>query len=307
MLVVLIGYLSGKFKLLSEDSSVAFARFAFFIAMPCQLFVSFSNTPINQAININYTAAYAIGVCITAGYIFFYSRQISHHSLAESALNIMGASQANTAYYALPLFILVFNNPTPVIPILIFQVMIVTTIVLLMIEHDLKNSIQQRRYIPLNAIKILLKNPIIIGSILGMLVSYFKIQTPTPIHKCLDLLAATAAPLALFALGQSLYLNLRKISKRDLPELSIITTIKLVILPTIAFIVGNYVFHLERFWLASVVIMSAMPAPKNMFIFAIRYNLDTRKSSAVVAITTLISFVTVNLLMIIFQSYILEQ
>jgi predicted permease len=43
--------------------------------------------------------------------------------------------------------------------------------------------------------------------------------------------------------------------------------------------------------------MSAMPAPNNMFIFALKYQLDVKKASTVVAISTLLSFVTLNVLL----------
>lgn len=305
MLVVLSGYLSGKFELLSEESNITFTRFAFFIAMPCQLFTDFSNTPISQTFNVKYISAFALSILLTGFAVFLYTRLILKSPLSESALNIMGSSQVNTAYFAIPLFILVFDNPTPVLPILIFQVLILTTIVLLMIEHDVRRRYTYNQsFLLFNIAKIFIKNPVIMGSILGVIFSYFNLPTPTVVSKFLNLLGVTAAPLALFALGQSLHFDLNKIRKKDLAELAILTTTKLIILPLIAFLIGKYAFHLDRFWLASLVIMAAMPAPKNMFIFAIRYNLNVYKASTVVALTTLISFITLNILLVIFQSYI---
>jgi|GEM_PF-1929634 malonate transporter and related proteins len=304
LLIVLSGYFSAKLKLFSEESNNTFTRFTFFIAMPCQLFFDFSHTPVSQAFNIHYIAAFALTLCITGSFIFFYTRKYLKASLAESALNVMGSSQVNTAYFAIPLFILVFNNPTPVIPILIFQVTIVTTIILLLIEHDVSPKKQKGRLrLVLNILKIACTTPIIVASLLGVLFSLLHWSLPSFGSKFLGIFGATAAPLALFALGQSLYFDLRKIAKKDLFELSLLSLSKLFISPLLAFLIGKYLFHLGHFWLASLTIMAAMPAPKNMFIFAVKYHLNVKKASAIVALTTLMSFITLNILMMVFRSY----
>jgi malonate transporter len=303
LLIVLTGYCSAKFSLFSEESNAYFTGFAFFVAMPCQLFFDFSKTPVSQSINVLYVLAFVSCMLITGTFMFVFSRFFLKKSLAESALNIMGSSQVNTAYFAIPLFILIFNNPTPVLPILIFQVLILTMIVLLIIEHDLKEKSTENHGYYFEKIKsvflIMLKNPIILACILGIGFSFFHIQTPVVINKVLKLMGETAAPLALFALGQSLFFDLKKIVGKELMEVSIITFIKLLILPTLAFFIGKYIFHLSQFWLASLILMAAMPSPKNMFIFAVRYKLDVKKASTVVAVSTLLSFITLNLLLVL--------
>ena len=308
LLIVLIGYCSAKFSLFSEESNTTFTQLAFFIAMPCQLFFDFSKTPVSQSINVPYILAFVLCMLVTGTFMFTFTRFFLKKSFAESALNIMGSSQVNTAYFAIPLFILVFNNPTPVLPILIFQTVVLTTIVLLIIEHDLKEKSTEKHGYYFEKIKsvflIMLKNPIILACILGIGFSFFHIQTPVIINKVLKLMGETAAPLALFALGQTLFFDLKKIVGKELMEVSIITFIKLLILPTLAFFIGKYIFHLSQFWLASLILMAAMPSPKNMFIFAVRYKLDVKKASTVVAVSTLLSFVTLNVLLILLHSSI---
>lgn len=303
ILIVIVGYVSARFGLLSEESNSTFTKFTFYIAMPCQLFLDFSKTPVSQAINLHYILAFALCVLLVGSFIYIISKYYFNASLSECALNIMGSSQVNTAYFAIPLFLLIFNNATPVIPILIFQVVILTTIVLLMIEHDLsKNDTKKYNFIykiPL----IFVKNPIILASMIGLMFSAFHMSVPIVGEKFFDIVGATAAPLALFALGQSLFIDLKNISKSDLPELLLLCFLKLLILPLLAYVVGKYLFHLDHLWLASLIIMSAMPAPKNMFIFAVKYKLNSKKSASVVAMTTVCSFVTLNILMMIFKSY----
>ena len=300
ILIVFIGYLSARFSLLSHESREQFTRLAFYIAMPCQLFFIFSKTPISKAINLHYILAYAFAVIIAGSVIFSISKFVLKKSLAESALNIMGSSLTNTAYFAIPLFILIFNNPSPVIPVLLFQLLIVTTLILIMIERDINEKIFK------NILLIFVKNPIIISSIFGIVFSFYHIHIPVFFDKFLSILGRVASPLVLFALGQSLYFDLKKVVRKELNEVLLLTITKLFILPALAFFIGKYVFILSNFWLSSLVIMSAMPTPKNMFIFAIKYKLDVKKASTVVAITTIISFVSLNILFYIFYHFLQE-
>lgn len=304
ILIMLSGFCSARFGLLTEESSSNFTRFTFFIAMPCELFLDFAKTPLSQAINLSYIAAFAVCVLIAGSLMFYYTRYVLKKSLAETALSVMGSSQVNTAYFAIPLFILVFNNPLPVIPILLFQVFILTTIVLFMIEQTCQSQLNRQGNLAVRVVMIAIKNPLIIASLAGMLFSIFHFAVPNVAHTFFNILGNTAAPLALFALGQSLYSDLRKISKQAVNELLILSITKLLILPLLGFVVGRYLFHLSSFWLASLVLMTAMPAPKNMYIFAVKYKLDTKKAATVVALTTVFSFLTLNILLLAVKHYI---
>lgn len=307
-LIVLVGYFSARFSFLSEESNVHFTRFAFFIAIPCQLFFNFAKLPISQSVHIPYIMDFALCVLISGLCVFVISKLMFKRSLAESVLNTMGSSMVNTAYFAIPLFLLIFNNPAPVLPILIFQAVILTAIILLTIEHDLKdknNRKKQGYWHVLNDIFfITIKNPVILACLFGVCFSFFKWPIPVVINHFLKLIGATAAPLVLFALGQSLFFDLRKMIGKEMLEVTFLVLVKLLALPALALLVGKYAIHLDHFWFASLVIMAAMPAPKNMFIFAVRYQLDVKKASAVVAMSTLLSFITLDILLGVFHQYI---
>jgi len=243
-----------------------------------------------QVVNFHYILAYAFCTVITGKIVFIISSFILKKSFAESSLNIMGSSMTNTAYFAIPLFILLFNNPAPVISILLFQLLIMTTFIVCIIEHNKKKKSSK------NIFLISMQNPIIAASMLGILFSFYHLDLPTFLDSFLNIMGSAAAPLILFALGQSLYSDFKKIEKNDLIEVLMLVTTKLFVCPILAFFVGKYVFNLNEFWLSSLIIMSAMPTPNNMFIFAMKYQLDVKKASTVILTTTLLSFITLSLL-----------
>lgn len=294
ILIIFTGYISARFSLFSHDSSEQFTRLAFYIAIPCQVFYLLSKMSFSQVVNFHYILAYAICTVITGKIVFIISSFILKKSFAESSLNIMGSSMTNTAYFAIPLFILLCNNPAPVISILLFQLLILTTFILCIIEYNKKQKLSK------NIFLISMQNPIIAASILGILFSFYHFNVPIFFDSFLNITGSTAAPLVLFALGQSLYSDITKIEKNDLIEVLMLVTTKLFVCPILAFFIGKYVFVLNQFWLSSLIIMSAMPTPNNMFIFAMKYQLDVKKASMVVLATTLLSFFTLNLLFFVF-------
>lgn len=52
----------------------------------------------------------------------------------DIALRMMAAAQVNTAYFAIPVFAQLFDDATPIIPVLILQVTVQTVLVLAILE-----------------------------------------------------------------------------------------------------------------------------------------------------------------------------
>jgi malonate transporter and related proteins len=68
-----------------------------------------------------------------------------------------------------------------------------------------------------------------------------------------------------------------------------------VLYPALAFWLATEVFHLPRIWAGALVIYVAMPVGANAFIFAARYDRAVGSISAAVAVSTVLSVVTVTL------------
>ena len=116
---------------------------------------------------------------------------------------------------------------------------------------------------------------------------------PLPIEKFLSVMSGSTAPLALFALGQSLHYDIKRIERAERRTIITICSGKLIAFPLLAFCIGKFIFSLNDHWLSALLLMACMPSPKNMFIFSSKYGLNTKRASAVVATTTVLSFVSI--------------
>ena len=241
-LVVGVGWLSGRMGVLDEPGVSTFTRFTFYIAMPCQLFKDFSTLEWSHALNGPYMLAYGLTIAVIGTATFIASRRVLKDSIANSAINVMGTAQVNTACFAIPLCIVVFGHAAPVFPILLLQVTVLTVTILLLIEHDQHHANKSSIARVTTAMTWPLRNPIIVAPLIGLTWSALNWSYPAPIHQFLELMSGATAPLALFALGQSLYFDLKTLRMDHIKIIAAICTVKLLVFPLTAWVIGRYVF-----------------------------------------------------------------
>ena len=136
------------------------------------------------------------------------------------------------------------------------------------------------------------KNPLMIGLMLGMAVNLSGLTLPDVVADGLDMVAATAIPVSLFALGGVLT---RYSLKAEAGEATMVSLFSLVVHPALAWCLAGPVFGLGEDHVRAVVLLAAMPAGMNGFIFATLYNraVGTAASSALLATILSIGTITV--------------
>lgn len=70
---------------------------------------------------------------------------------------------------------------------------------------------------------------------------------------------------------------------------------KCVVFPFMAWTVCRYAFGVDGDWLGYLVLIAAMPAPQNLFIFAQRYDVDVAMSAELVIKSSLASLLVLPL------------
>jgi predicted permease len=135
-------------------------------------------------------------------------------------------------------------------------------------------------------IKRLLKNPLLLAVALGCLVSISKVQLPAFLMKALSMLASSASPTALIALG--LFLARKIEIDSSFWHAVAITTLKLLVLPTVFYFV-------DRSWTIAI-IEAAMPVAVTTFSLAEEYPMDKKATLYSIILSTVISAITLPLI-----------
>lgn len=139
-------------------------------------------------------------------------------------------------------------------------------------------------------LKDIATNPIILGILLGMVVSISRIQLPVMLKKSMGSIASLATPLALIALGAGF--EGRKALKQIFPTI-VASSIKLVLLPAVFLPLAIHMgFTGEK--LVAILIMLGSPATVSCYIMAKNMGHKGVLTSSVVVTTTLLSSVTLT-------------
>lgn len=299
---VLLGYLCSHFHILGKRATGVLTDFVFFVSLPCMVLYQFSKHSIDTIFNGSYMAVIAVASLTLAALGMLVGKKIFKQRLSESALTLMSISQVNTAYLAIPIFLLFFKTVAPVVLVSVFQQLVISSLVLGMIEYDLYKSAKKVGFTHLLFLKeipkALLKTPIIMASFVGLVFSYNHLSFPSPIGYFLDLMGTSAAPLSLFVLGLSLQQD--KISFRNgefKQQIFTLLFLKNLFHPLLAFCLGKFVFHLSPFWLVTATLMAAMPTARNSALFAQRYGLDVQRANTLIVLSTFTAFVMINLIL----------
>lgn len=295
--VIAAGILFGRLRLLGEGSSEALNRYVFMLAFPMALFHGTAKAPLSETLNVPFLAAYVAGMVAAFVVAALIARYVQGETAAVACVDGVSASYPNTAYMGFPLFTAAFG-PERLGPAIITSV--ATAIVLIAIAATwleyLRHGGGGRKAVGKIALAIV-RNPLIIGSVLGLAWTAGTGGHPLPVavNAFCSLIGQTAGPCALFSIG--LFLASRPMG-RHLVKLGWVTIIKIVVQPALTFaLIAVFFPDLDRFWAASAVLLAAMPSGGTTFVIAQEYDTAVERASAGILITTAVSIVTMSLLL----------
>jgi predicted permease len=98
-------------------------------------------------------------------------------------------------------------------------------------------------------------------------------------------------PVILLGFGMALHGSRILAAGTNRREVLLASTLKLAVMPVVAWLLGQYVWHLEGHRLFVVVVLAALPTAQNVFNYAQRYGVATVLARDTVLITTALSIV----------------
>ena len=292
--LVAAGYAAGHFRVLEPAATAGLNAFVFWFALPTMLFMKMSAASLVQDFEWRFIAAYSGGglisfiLCVVLGRLLFRPR------LGESAIQGMGAAFGNVGYMGLPIILAVFGERVvlPAVLVIVFDHIILLPITTAMIElgagRQASLAIIFRR-----VVTALARNPLIIATIAGLLWGVGGLHLPLPVVAFGNLLANAAAPCALFAIGATL---VGRPLHSGFPELALISVIKLVVHPALAFGIAG-LLTLDPLLTKVAVLEASLPLAANVFIMARAYNVYVERASSAILLSTICAVFTVSALL----------
>ncbi|GGK57861.1 AEC family transporter [Amphritea balenae] len=299
-LLMVLGWGCRRYGLLEEHSAGSLNSYVFYIAVPALMFLSTASVDIDSVLRWDFIAVYLGGSCLAVVLSFLCWRRLNLEQPLDWTVIALNSAWANTVYMGVPIFYFMFGDRGTLPVVISTLASNLVFILILALMSEIQNSeagIWQK--LKKLLVQALLKNPIMMAPILGMLVSISGLNLPAVILTPLDMLAPSAAPVALFALGMSLYGLEVKRAGFDLAWLSLV---KLILHPLVTYLLALAV-GLDPFWAASAVLLASLPTGAMVFVLAQQYQTRVTLTSATIMVTTLLSIVTLAVILPVLKQW----
>jgi len=294
-LLIGLGYLAAMGGLLNREQVRGIGAFVITFAMPALLIKTLGTAPIQQTLLPGYLLAYAFGSLAAFAAAFSVSRWLRGDNLSGSAINAMGMSVSNSGFVGYPLVAAAVGSPAV---LGMAMGMLVENLLMIPLALLLAEAGKQQGGGGLNVLGVifgrLLKNPVIIGILVGLGVSLLGIEIPPLLFKPIDMLAGVSAPLALFVIGAGLFgMKARGVWV----DAAWIASGKLIVHPLAVLCAFLLVPGIDPVMKAVGVLFACSPMMSIFPILGQRFGLEDR-CSATLLVATVLSFFTISLALV---------
>lgn len=297
-LVMVIGYVLKQMGMLDEHFVTVANKFNFKVTLPFMLFKDISGVDIKAVFDIKYVlfCAMASTACfwlIWGAAKFFVQDKSIRGAFVQASFRgsaaVMGLAFIQNIYGASAMGPLMIVSAVPLYNI--FSVLVLTFEAEDGVELDKRAKMKQ-------ALVNIVKNPIIISILLGLVVSLLGIDFPVIIDKTVNSVSQMATPLALITIGAGF--KGRKALAKIKPTMAA-AMIKLVMQPLLFLPVAVAMgFSGEK--IIAILIMLSSPTTPSCYIMAKNMHNDEVLTASVVVVTTLLGAVTLTIWIFILKT-----
>lgn len=286
--IVFLGILCRKKAVFKDTHIEGFELFLLKIAIPCYLFAATLRYNLSSLLYIPYIYSYLLSF-LTIGLIVI-SWYWRCYPVPNIAMIILASGYVNTAIYALPIVEFLLGNPEAAILSNLLQVVIIqSSFITLWSFLCHKEKTLGKKVISS------ISTPIVALPVIGLLLNWLQFMPHSVVITVVNNLGTGVASLSLFTFG----LNIRGFSKKAFDkDLLLVILTKNILHPIVAFSIGNYIFHLERYWLYSIVIIASSPTAFVVYLFSKQYSIEKNLIKKVMTVSAIVS-----LLSLIFITY----
>ena len=291
-LVMVIGWMLKQRGMLDEHFVSVTNKFNFQVTLPFMVFRDLSAVDIKAVFDFKYVmfCALVTTVCffvIWGGAKLLLKDQTMTGAFVQASFRssaaVMGLAFIENIYGSSAMGPLMIIGAVPLYNI--FSV-IVLTIEAQPDDADAKRDMSRLKQAGIN----ILKNPIIISIVLGLIVAYFQIDFPTIVDNTVGYIAKTATPLALIGMGAGF--EGRKALAKIKPTIAA-SLIKLVAQPLV-FVPLAVALGFTGEKLIGILVMLAAPATPSCYIMAKSMKNDGVLTASIVVLTTLLAAFTLT-------------
>jgi predicted permease len=285
VVVIAVGYVIGRLDLLGPNAQHVLSRLAFFVLSPALLFTVLAEADVAHLFS-SLLPISAIAAVVDIAAFLIVSLLIWRRPLPDATVGALASGYVNANNIGLPVSLYVLGDASSSAPVILLQLIVLAPIALTVLDVSTSGRVSVGRIL-LQPVR----NPLIIGSLLGVVVAVTHLQLPAPVLAPFQLVGGAAVPVILISFGMSLHGSRVLAPGTDRRDVLLASSLKLAAMPVVAWVLGSFVWQLHGHRLFVVVVLAALPTAQNVFNYAQRYGVATVLARDTVLITTALSIV----------------
>lgn len=287
-----LGYVAVLKRLYPAEGVKSLIAFVNNFATPCLLFHSISTSDFRSAFNLSIIGPFYLGafVCFAVG--IFIARRGFGNRPGESVAAGFSGTFTNTVLVGLPILTRAYGDGALPVTLSIIGLHGAILLTVGMVTMELvKRDGQPLGKTLVVAFKRVVSNPLIWGIAAGIIGSLLEIKLIEPAEAFFVMMSQAVVPAALFGIGGALVeFKLSENWKQAL----VASLIKLILHPAIAYVLMVWVLHVPLEIARYGILLSAMPAGVNIYVFATYYDRGVSVATNTILIATVLSAVTIS-------------
>lgn len=282
-----LGWGAGRSGFFTAEATGYLTKFVFYFALSAMLFGFAANLSLGEIASWPFFAAYlAASVLIYA--VGFAVARARGTSVEEAAVEAHTCIIGNVGFLGVPMLVLLLGEAAagPVLMVLAVDLIVFSSLLTVIVSAGRK--VAGGPPVAVTLVVGLLKNPMIVSIVLGLMWGASGWALPEPVNRFLSTLGSAATPCALFAIGASL-------AGRSAERVAVagwLSFAKLILHPAAVAVAAFVLFPVDPAQARVMVAAAALPVAGNVFILASHYGIAPQRVSSAILVSTAASILT---------------
>ena len=286
--IIFLGMFTRASGFFQRPDARTLSKFAFYVTVPPMLFVNLADKDPAQVLNWGFIWRFELATLVVLLSSAIIAKRLFGLSRSESGIYGLNAAYPNYGYIGIPLGILTFGDAAAV-PL---AVILFVDSILLFGFAAIAVSSRGAGWISTSAsvLQTMAKNPFLIAITASLVFSASGIEVPRFVDKVLLLLAGAATPVALFALGVTVF---EQSLQSSVGELLGISLYRLILHPLLVALLFLGMPGVDPLWIKIAIMSACLPVAANVFVLADNYGAYGVQSASATLVTTIAASLTV--------------
>ena len=292
LFVLLIGFGIILFKLnvLGRKWGSNLESFVLKVLLPLFIVENIISKKINLDVHEQkFICAYLIGSVIA----FCLSLAINRQSTTvEQIMRGYSSINVNTVFFSIPMVGFYLHNPSSALIINLLQPFLYLPLLIVSLNYFQHQKYKKHSFNHLSL-------AILISIAFGVFIRTLNVSIPQMVFSSLEYIGDMIFYIAPICFGA----NIASLSQFKIPGYYPTLMMKTIVFPVICCLIGHYIFHLDRYWMISLFIISASPLGLFSVFVANEYSISPKQFNVLLIFSSIASLVLVNLVLVVLHFF----